>query len=96
MLKQEQVKTPELDKMLAVKMGSQKIGEFLEWLKEQGIVLARITEGVYEDVCGFDQDGLAAISQDQEQLLAEYYEIDLAKCERERQALLDAVREGNK
>ena len=33
--------TPTLDKMLTVKDRSQAIGEFLEWLGEQGIVLAR-------------------------------------------------------
>ncbi len=89
MLKQEQVKTPELEKMLAVKDDSQKIGEFLEWCGEQEIILAKQADEYGEGV-------LFQISQTREQLLAEYFGIDLDKCEAERRELLDAVREDNK
>lgn len=86
MLKQEQVKTPELKKIQAVQDESQKIGGFLAWLTEQGIVLAE-----WDD----EDKELFQIHHNREQLLAKYFEIDLAKCEQERRALLDAVREDN-
>lgn len=86
MLKQEQVKTPELNKMQAAQDDSQKIGEFLEWLAEQNIILAD-----WDD----DDGELFQISGTREQLLAKYFKIDLVKCEQERSALLDAVREDN-
>lgn len=89
MLKQEQVKTPELNKMRAVNKDSQKIGEFLEWLNEHEIILTREDEDA--SLCE-----LFEISESNEQLLANYFEIDLAKCEQERSALLIAVREDNK
>ena len=84
MLKQEQVKTPELNKMQTVHDNSQLIGEFLGWLSGKDIELGIYDEGA-EEIC--------PITQTPEQLLADYFEIDLAKCEKERQALLDAVRE---
>lgn len=91
MLKQEQVKTPELDKMLAVQDDSQKIGGFLQWLTEQEIVLAEWSEDV-----GCRSGGeYINVDQTTEGLLAKYFGIDLDKCEPERQALLDAVREDN-
>ena len=77
MLKQEQVKTPELEKMQAVRDDSQKIGEFLGWLSGKDIELSIYDEGA-EEIC--------PITQTPEQLLADYFEIDLAKCERERSA----------
>ena len=90
MLKQEQVKTPELEKMQAVRDDSQKIGEFLEWLAEQDIELAKWELHEEEQ---FEE--MTPIRQTREQILAEFFGIDLVKCERERQALLDAVREDN-
>ncbi len=85
MLKQEQVKTPELERMRAVQDESQKIGGFLEWLSEQKI-----------NLCEWDGEGLYLTRRKPEQLLAKYFEIDLAKCERERQALLAVIQEDNK
>lgn len=87
MTKQEQVKTPELDKMLAVNKDSQKIGEFLEWLAEQEIILTREDD---KSLCE-----LYEIRESNEQLLADYFVIDLVKCKKERQALLKAVQEDN-
>jgi len=39
-------KTPECDKMLAVKDDSQKIGEFLDWLQEKGYRICVWQEGI--------------------------------------------------
>jgi len=83
--------TTELDKMREVSEDSQRISEFLEWLAEQEIVLAEWTG--YE--CGECGEGLMSISQTREQLLANYFSIDLIKAEKERQALLDAIRADN-
>lgn len=84
----ERYKTPELDKMLAVKDESQKIGEFLEWLGQESLL-----------ICGFDESGcdecgnqLYPTRSTREQLLADYFEIDLNKCEQERQQLLANLR----
>lgn len=84
--------TTELDKIVKVHEDSQRIGEFLEWLAEQEIVLAEWT-GSDCDECG--DEPLMRISQNREQLLANYFEIDLVKAEKERQALLDTVRADN-
>lgn len=89
MIKQEQIKTPELNKILTVKDNSQTIGEFLEWLSEQGIILVEYIDNGRSGE--FFETGIS-----RERLLAKYYDIDLAKCETERSALLDAVREDNK
>ncbi len=91
MLKQEQIKMPELAKLLEVKGDSQRIGDFLEWLSGEEITLAKWTgEDCME--CG---GSLMDITQTREQLLANYFKIDLVKCEQERQTLLNAVREDN-
>lgn len=87
----KKVKTPELDKMLEVRDDSQRIGEFLEWLSEQEITLAEWTG----DDCMECGGSLMDISQTREQLLANFFVIDLDKCEKERQNLLDAVSEEN-
>ena len=86
MLKQEQVKTPELNKMMVIQEHSQKIGGFLEWLNGKGIEL-----GIYDE----SAEEIYPVTQTKEQLLAEFFEIDLAKCEKERQALLGAIQEDN-
>ena len=98
MLKQEQVKTPELDKMLVIQDKSQKIGEFLEWLSEQDIELMTQPEEQCSDCYERENCGgvmMMYISRSKEQMLADFFDIDLVKCEQERQALMDAVREDN-
>lgn len=86
------MKTPELDKMLKAKSDSQRIGEFLEWLDEQEIVLAEWSgSDCYE--CG--DETLMCISQNRERLLANYFCIDLDKAEIERLALLDDLKTKN-
>lgn len=78
-------KTPELDKMLAVKERSQAISEFLEWL---GTTNEPISFCFYDA----DRDEYMTIPQSTKQLLAEFFGIDLNKCERERQQLLADLR----
>ena len=73
--------TPTLDKMQAVHARSQAIGEFLEWLGQQGYV-----------ICCSGRYPPAPAGKSTEQLLAEYFGIDLEAAERERRAVLDYVR----
>jgi len=74
---------PECDKMKAVQKQSQAIGEFLEWLLcEKNLQLC-------------EWDGLYKMIPDHtptEELLAEFFGIDLKKVEQEKRAILDFMR----
>ncbi len=59
-------KTPELDRMKLVRDDSQTIGNFIEWLSENNMCIAKE-----------DSNKLYAIHTSIEKLLAEYYDIDL-------------------
>lgn len=79
--------TPELDKMLAVKEKSQIIGDFLEHLQEGEVYLAQMED---------DDDGAQVLRETNfttEQILANYFGINLDKAEQERGDLLDWVRD---
>lgn len=77
---------PELDKMLEVQEQSQAIGEFLEWLQSQGIILSRFDD---------ESDALVGTHRSIERLLADYFEIDLDAVERERRVMLERIRSGS-
>jgi hypothetical protein len=93
-LKENKVETPMLDKILAVKEDSRKIGEFLEWLNSKEIVLAKeatendiyFGEPIVDDVYPLYQ-----IEDSAEKLLAKYFSIDLEAAEKERQGLLAEI-----
>lgn len=114
------VKTPELNKMRSVKDDSQRLGEFIDWMQENGYHIAEIHEhkGSKEKIgdcygehvcnpefcsrrcdvlislnCGFHDGEYYGMRQSIEKLLAKYFKIDLGKCEKERQKLLDAISE---
>lgn len=76
--------TPEADKMIQLQSKSQPAGEFLEWLQERGVVLAK-----------WDEDGeslhplFGATAQG---LLADWLGVDLAEIERERTRILQWLR----
>ena len=74
---------PECDKLVKVAPDSQKIGNFIDWLHEQGMELC-----TWSDV---DQ-GYFDCHENTENLLARYFKIDLKTVEQERQALLGAIR----
>lgn len=80
-------RTPECDKMLAVKLESQAIGSFLDWLSEQGMFISEYTK-----VEGYRDEQPWPVSKSIEQWLADYFEIDLAKVEKERRAILEDFR----
>ncbi len=79
--------TPELDKMLAVKEKSAIIGAFLEHLQEGEVYLCQLQD--MED----SSQGFQETSFTTEQILANYFGIDLDKAEQERVDLLEWVRE---
>lgn len=64
------VKTPECDKLSKIAGQSQKIGEFIDWLEEEGIALARHHEHTEDcqgkgmppgwNVCGYRDGALRA------------------------------------
>ena len=74
--------SPELDKMSEFTDSSQIIGEFVDWMTgERGIVLAEYREDV-------EQDWPIPICININELLAEYYGVDLKKVEEERRDIL--------
>lgn len=74
--------TPELDKMKSVKDQSEIIGGFIDWLSCNQL-----------EICIRNpDDDLFPVRKSIEQLLAQYFKINLNKCERERQAVLSYVR----
>jgi hypothetical protein len=86
-------KTPELDKMAAIRDESQKIGEFLTWLGEQGNTICKFIEP--DDIDDPDEapnGGYYPVRKDTEQILADYFGIDLNKCEQERRDILEQLR----
>lgn len=84
------MKTPELDKMLAVKEQSRTISEFLDWLDGQEFEICK-----YDEDASYEENLYRHIDKTKEQILAEFFGIDLVKCEQERQQILDDLRKQN-
>lgn len=83
---------PECEKLADVSEKSNLIGEFLEWLYSKDLVIAGYEHngrGWEELVVVRRYQGTNGINK----LLAEYYDIDLDKVEKERRALLSWLRE---
>ena len=79
-------KYPEHEKMKKVQNDSQIIGEFLDWLRgEKGFSIASWTGNE-----GFER--LTPIRKTTEELLAQYFEIDLRKVEQEKILILSEFR----
>lgn len=81
---------PECEKMAAARPKTQIIGEFIEWLAENGMQICE-----YQDEEESDDDAYWPIRRSMEQLLADFMGIDLAKAEKEKRAILDRLRERN-
>lgn len=75
----------ECEKMYQLRDKTEVIGEFLEWLLDN------------YSVCDWDEENnrYEQRYQNIEQWLAEYFDIDLNKVEREKTALLQWIREQN-
>ena len=80
---------PECDKMVKVKAQSQAIGEFLEWLGANGIVLAEYHKhddgcregGPLRYNCGYYVDELRPRHEGTQAILARHFNIDMKKVE---------------
>lgn len=80
---------PECEKMWVIKAKSQVIDEFLDWLlNEKEFVIAHY--GPYESDIGGET--LVCDQKGVEILLAEFFDIDLDKVEKERRQMLDGIR----
>lgn len=78
------VSYPEHEKQALVLDKARAVGEFYDWLQENGIHLAR-----------FDRWGEAMSAPNIQQLLAEWLDIDLARIEAEKRAMLETMRARN-
>ncbi len=76
---------PEHDKLMLVKDRSQAVGEFMEWLAEQGLFICE--RGRFDD--------LHLTGRNREQLLADFFEIDLNVIEAEKRAMLEQLRQAS-
>lgn len=81
------MKYPECEKLREVHSQSQVIGQFLDWLQHE----KRISLAEYDEY-----DRLQWAAKKNEDLLAEFFDIDLKKVEEERRAILDELRKANK
>lgn len=77
----DETKYPQLALMAAVQGQSQSIGQFIEWLGENGMVIC-----TSDDVLRGMR--FVPILESTEQLLARHFEVDLNAAERERRQLL--------
>lgn len=72
----------ELDKMSAARVDAAIISEFIDFLEENGYAICEVEL----------HDQWWPVRKSYEQLLADYFEIDLKKVEEERRALLEELR----
>lgn len=72
---------PEHDRLAKVAEKSQACGEFVEWLSGQGLQLGQWYDHRF-----------APATYDIQALLAEFFEIDAKKIEKEKRKMLDDVR----
>lgn len=87
-------KYPEHEKLKAVKEQSQTCGNFLEWLQEQGILLAQYhvhTDRCFRAGCDVSSGELYPVSASITKLLAQYFEIDEDTLEQEKRQMLEEL-----
>lgn len=78
------VQFPELAKMQAVQDQSQAIGEFIEWLGENGLAICTSN-------AGSRGESFYPVAVATEEMLARHFGIDLKAVERERRAVLASL-----
>lgn len=81
----EHVQTPECDKLAKVSNEKSVLIDFVDWLGQRGIWLGRFSESRITDF-------LEPINESTDTLLNAYFQIDAAKLEKERRALLEWMR----
>lgn len=92
-------KYPECEKLHAVHEESQKLGEFITWLKSK-VELASWEENEDDDTNAYMPEILIPTykykgDNGTQALLAEYFGIDLEKLEDERRQILEELRKAN-
>ena len=78
---------PQLARMQAVQEQSQAIGEFVEWLGQNGMAICTSEEGLRGD-------RFYPVMVPTEELLARHFDVDLQAAEKERRATLAAISQG--
>ncbi len=78
---------PQLARMQAVQEQSQAIGEFIEWLGQNGMAICTSEEGLRGD-------RFYPVMVPTEELLARHFDVDLQAAEKERRATLAAISHG--
>lgn len=81
-------KFPQLAAMVRVQSSSQVIGEFLDWLSENGLTVCERSEGLRGTQ-------FVPAREDAQALLARYWGIDLVELEGERRAVLAQARQSS-
>ena len=86
---------PEHEKMRAISEKSQVVGEFIDWLREDGHDICKFEKHTrHSDELGdWTPEGWYPQRRRIEQLLADFFEIDLDKIEDEKRAMLEQMRE---
>lgn len=87
---------PEHQKLAKVKNKSQSIGEFLDWCRGTLCELHEHTIDCEPEVgrhriCGLGEGEYVPMQVPVEKLLAEFFDIDLARLEDEKRAMLDEL-----
>ena len=85
----EEIKTPTLEKLKEIQEESELCGKFLDWFLKRYTVFDRkqVGESPFADVMG------AGDYINKEQLLAEFFDIDLDEANKERELLLKSLQE---
>ena len=85
----EEIKTPTLEKLKEIQEESELCGKFLDWFLKRYTVFDRkqVRESPFADVKG------AGDYINKEQLLAEFFDIDLDEANKERELLLKSLQE---
>jgi len=88
---EERVNYPEHEKLKDIQEQSQWLGEILEWMREQRaepLLLCTSVWGMHGEL-----ECLKRVEVPVQTLLAEFFEIDLVKIEKEKQAMLEEARQ---
>ena len=84
---------PEHDKLKEISDKSQAIGDFIEWLRaEKELVLCEVVPNM---ASGFAGLYYTAAHCSTTALLAEFFEIDQSKIEKEKRAMIEEMRKAN-
>ena len=84
------IETPTLDRMIEIREQSQLCGEFLDWfLKKYTVFERKHRESPFADVMG-NGDYI-----NKEKVIADFFDIDLDEAEREKDILLQIIRNKN-